>query len=543
MRLDVKSETELQQQAQTGDIQAIAYWLNLYLLPQQQCARVSPLSSGYLDIQIRCHHVPNGTLLLQLLHARLSRLALPHLRGAKVQISLTRPYPRVLEERFLIFQPATSLPQEPSAQPKSFSFRQRFDLALLSSQVRKIGLDIKAQHLWQTLHQIPKRLSAAHRHPIHPGQQRWSKFRRPPILAGVAIATFLVGSGYEALTYYGTSPLRVSSRLLPSIPLPVLSRSEQPLPAIADTVQFNQRSIPVYAVPSTDDGKVVTLFFAPSGADENLNTSAIPSDFSLLMVDTPQVHLSGGSTNRATGVHLSEHLIQQMGQGTVARLRNTLEWQGVYTTTSSKSSTPGRPLVLDIKEQRIAYLSYDFVGEDEPTLDAVKTRLTSDIQALRSQVDWIVVNYDVPSSLAAAYPSDWQVDVAQFAVDQGADVVVGYNPALVQGAEYYGQGAIAYSIGRLEIPETSAAASSLPVAFQVRLRRDRPPQADLIPLSNTASTPLHSVNRYLEQASGLFENPIPEPLNESNVNETPASELSKPTLDSDSLLPSRSFTE
>lgn len=544
MRLDVKSETELQQRAQTGDVQAIAYWLNLYLLPQQQCARVSSLSPGYLDIQIRCHHSPNGTLLLQVLHARFSRLSLPHLRGAKVQISLTRPYPHVLEERFLIFQPTAPSPKAPASRSPSSGLAQRVNVPALKQQVRGVWASLKAQRLWQTLRRTigEHAPSMKARPPVFTEKPQWSWLQRPPIFVGAAIATFLVGCGYEALTYYGTSPLRASSRFLPSVPIPLLSRSDRPLSAVVDTIQVHQQTVPVYSVPATSDSKIITLLFAPSEAYDDLDTASVPeADLALLMVDAPQTNLHHLPPANATIAHLSEHGIQRIGLGTAARLRNTLEWQGIYTTMSSQPSV-SQPLVIETKDQRLAYLSYGLTNGEAPTVDAVKERLSSDIQALRSQVDWIIVNYDVGASLAA-YPSDWQLEIARFAVDQGADVVVGYNPTLVQGAEYYQQGAIAYSLGRLEVPQTGTnALPSLPIGFEVRLRRDRPVQAELMPIFGAESTLPRSITLYLEQASGLFENPIPE-LEEPNAEVPQPPDRAVPDLEVTPLPPSETFTE
>jgi hypothetical protein len=65
---------------------------------------------------------------------------------------------------------------------------------------------------------------------------------------------------------------------------------------------------------------------------------------------------------------------------------------------------------------------------------------------LRGQVDWIVVNYHWGEELAK-YPGDWQIDLARFTVDQGADLVVGHHPHVLQGAEVYKGRPIVYSLG------------------------------------------------------------------------------------------------
>ena len=44
-------------------------------------------------------------------------------------------------------------------------------------------------------------------------------------------------------------------------------------------------------------------------------------------------------------------------------------------------------------------------------------------------------------------PNFKQTNLARMAIDQGADVVVGYHPNMIQGAEVYKGRPIAYSVG------------------------------------------------------------------------------------------------
>lgn len=548
MKLDVYSATELQQRAQAGDVQAIAYWLNLYLLPQQQCARVSPLSSGYLDIQVRCRTVPDGDRLLQVIHERLCCLSLPNLRGTKIQISVDRPYPRVLEDRFLIFQPVGSSIQP--AQKRSSKASKaipwpKLPISSLTHHLQHGGTAIyghakgwaSAVRDFVTAEHVPVSRPAA---AIRLSKSLDAPLLRPPVLLGAAIATFVVGCSYEALTYYNTSPLRASSRIFPSVPVPMVSRSDRPLPTVVDTIQVGKKQVPVYTLTSSNTGKgAIALLFTPVAEGEDPVAVAMaqyPSDVVLLALDSPS-QVSGvvsdviapsgrlkatdatvPPTNQAIA-HLSGQFMNQAGNGSATRARNTLEWQGIYTTRpAQRPSAENPPLIVEMKGQRVAFLSYTFSDVQDSTLDAVRTRLADDVSNLRDQVDWIVVNYDTSDSLAS-YPADWQTSAARFAIDQGADVVVGYNTNTVQGAERYRSGAIAYALGHLKNEDSDEAASdaSVPVAFQVQLRRDRPVQAELIPITAAASPTYHRSMLYLQQASGLFSNPIPAPIEDSDV--------------------------
>jgi hypothetical protein len=556
MTLNLKTETELQQQAQAGDGQAIAYWLNLGLLAQQQCARVSTPHPQYLDIQIRCRQYPDCDRLLQFVHHRLSRLHMPHLRGASVQISIDRPDPQVIAERFLVFEAPTPA-AVPSASPRPAARKHAAAVPAPSKSpwlvftTRLCQIQRQIQHQGQSLwakrpvpkfsHPAPRLAAPSTSRRSFIQDQRWG------VLCGGAIATFLLGASYEAVTYYGTSPLRRSSRMLPSVALPFPQRSNRPPIEPVDTLWLGDQAVPVYPVPmhaSRSDPATVTLLFTPNLANRQFpSTSPLsvpPADIWLSTVDTAgkgsipelsakgavaQMPLSGQGTP-ATVIHLSGHLQAEAGAGAALRTRNALEWQGFYTTIPPARATEASlPLVLAIQDQQIAYLSVAIADLDEAHLQAVKTHLAADLQALRRQVDWIVVNYDSEADLAA-YPADWQIEMARFAIDQGANVVVGYHPTMVQGAEYYNTGAIAYALGWLDLLPASEGSSSaaVPLGFQVQLRHNRPLQAEFVPLS-ALETGLHSssspdsstqpstlprpLQGYLQQASGLFDHPIP----------------------------------
>ncbi len=158
----------------------------------------------------------------------------------------------------------------------------------------------------------------------------------------------------------------------------------------------------------------------------------------------------------------------------------TLDQQNIYRVGAGLNQQEAhRPEILEVKGQRIAYLGYNPEALSGAEANKAGVALTSsedqryiieDIKAIRPQVDWIVVNYrwgdpleapeeglpeaDTASSETSqanlptsSVPADWQKALAREAVDAGADLVVGYHPNQIQGAEIYRDRAIAYSLG------------------------------------------------------------------------------------------------
>lgn len=193
-----------------------------------------------------------------------------------------------------------------------------------------------------------------------------------------------------------------------------------------------------------------------------------------------------------------------------------------------------RPRIFEVKGQRIAYLGY---AESPPaaTEDAAEAteaeiapeliqQVTEDIQAIRDQVDWIVVSFHWQQDLRA-YPEEWQAGLTHLAIDQGADLVVGYHPQMTQGAEIYKGRAIAYSLGSSieEIEEyedytdetdNAGVGDRDTVTLKVSLQ-DQQMKLEFLPVqirqgeaTLASGEEASQILRHFEQASSFFDHPV-----------------------------------
>ncbi|MBI4780171.1 MAG: CapA family protein [Oscillatoriophycideae cyanobacterium NC_groundwater_1537_Pr4_S-0.65um_50_18] len=202
---------------------------------------------------------------------------------------------------------------------------------------------------------------------------------------------------------------------------------------------------------------------------------------------------------------------------------NLLSQQSIYAVGAGQSQQEARrPQVFDIKGQKIAILGYsdselhtatNQKGGLNPSLNS---QIEADIKALRDQVDWVIVSYHW-SQADQADPAEAQITLSQAAIDHGADLVVGYAPQVMQGAEIYGGRAIVYSLGNhigSRIDQTTYNTAALKVTLQ-----DRRMQVEYLPIQvqQNQSTiaegeSLDQITRYLQQASSLFDHPLRSPL-------------------------------
>jgi poly-gamma-glutamate synthesis protein (capsule biosynthesis protein) len=161
------------------------------------------------------------------------------------------------------------------------------------------------------------------------------------------------------------------------------------------------------------------------------------------------VLLSGG----VDLVNLANHTTTQNQAAGLSDTLTTLNRSKIQTVGAGRNAQEARrPVIMEVKGQRVAYLGYydsDLQAASDRSAGINPRRndmIAEDIQALRQQVDWIVVNYHWGEALAK-YPGDWQIDLAHFTIDQGADLVVGYHSHSLQGAEVYKGRPIIYSLG------------------------------------------------------------------------------------------------
>ncbi|MEK6263803.1 MAG: CapA family protein, partial [Clostridium sp.] len=102
----------------------------------------------------------------------------------------------------------------------------------------------------------------------------------------------------------------------------------------------------------------------------------------------------------------------------------------------------GSKWITKIKEQPFGFLGYMGWSLDQPFLD----RLKADILDLKKNNSVVVINFHWGNE-RQYYPIPAQTELAHFAIDNGADIILGHHPHVIQGIEQYKGRIIAYSLG------------------------------------------------------------------------------------------------
>ncbi|MEG4632223.1 CapA family protein [Microcoleus sp. AR_TQ3_B6] len=525
------SQPSILELARSGNFQALNYWIDSLLRPEGIYARVEQAQAGCVQILVEFQRefAPDTRLLgstlreglVKFICHQLWRLNSPAVEGVRIHARLAGEPDILWKQSVRIVTPANRQ-------------RRRYRSLLVVD---------------------------------------WVKFKtyRSLLLVGSALASFILGcwvSYHEALTLRLVSPVSGYQQAA------VISG---PPAKRADTVQAALEVVPVVQqkqVANPYDPTVTLMFGGNVNLSDALGASAgndyhwafanmdeyRQADVAMVNLENPLTRSKLGSGKKqlnfkadpesvkvltAGGVDIvnlaNSHAMDYAEPGLVETM-NTLDNSGIQHQGAGRDIKEARrPDIIEVKGQRIAYLGYydaDLHAADQGKAGINprrNNRVAEDIRALRGQVDWIIVNYHWGVELAD-YPGDWQIDLARFTIDQGADLVVGHHPQVLQGAEIYKGRPIVYSLGNF-IFGGNALRDYDTAVLKVSLK-DRNMKVEFLPVEVKKFQPkvvkgaaADRILKHVEQISSIFDRPmrssvvLEAPLNLGTAPKTPYSPL------------------
>jgi poly-gamma-glutamate capsule biosynthesis protein CapA/YwtB (metallophosphatase superfamily) len=555
--LDEVCQPSVIELARGGDFQAIAYWLNVYLVPQEIYVRVGADRPGYLLVLTEFQRMPDRERFLRFVCHRLYKLNSELIEGVRI-ISKFVGSSEILWDHSVRFtadgitpQSSTTSEARPSWLKLSWSGVPSWSNV---SQSLPVLQSASSQWVTTTVHRLT-------------GYAQQMKKSHAIALGGSAAAAFFVGCGVEALHYSQPPTAKTDQTGLNNTAVltqfPSVSKPAKLQTALGE-LQVSQQ-----AVLNPNDPTVTLLFSNNSALDPTTpqgwyrqDSTAIDAyrqaDVAMTNLNVPIALPSAQSatpppmqTLTRNGVDIVNLASAQMlEEGTVAleRTLHALEQAGIHSVGVGRNEENARrPEILDVKGQRIAYLGYSGTDLQAASADragfnvASEDQIKADIQAIRAQVDWVVVNFRWNQELDET-PADWQIKLAHYAVDQGADLVVGHHPEVLQGGEIYKGRAIAYSLGDFIFADSTASQSDYDTAALKVSIRDRQMRLEFLPVQVRQSKPVIAADakgteilKRIEAASAQFEQPM-RSATVLDAQIAPALPHSAPTTGADSFI-------
>ena len=482
------AQTSLFQLASSGDFQAITQWINEKLKPEGISARIAKQTTGYLQVLVEFQGEPSVDRLIKLICHRLCQLNSPVLERVKIVGRLTGSS-NILWKHSVRINSHTKI-----------NLNKQSNLANKTDNLE-----------FQTFRSL--------------------------ILISSAVAAFILGiwvSYYSVLVRNSISGKWV------------------------ETAIGKERVVKHTKVVNSKDSMVTLMF----GGDVNLSNLVkkdykLPfakmdeyraADLSIVNLENPLTRSTLNNTNlqqksivnpsyvkalTSGGVDIvnlaNDHTLGYEQKGLLETIE-TLKDAGIHSLGAGKTKKEARrPKIIEVKGQKIAYLNY-YDTDIQPTAPSVnvnsrnKDRISSDIQNLREQVDWIIVNYHWGVELSE-YPGDWQIDMARMTIDQGADLVVGHHPKVLQGAEIYQGRPIVYSLGNFIFGDTSNKESDYETAvLKVSLKPGKM-KVELLPVVVSKYQPQivkgekgKEILKHIAQISSIFHQPMRTPVVINTIN-------------------------
>lgn len=129
-----------------------------------------------------------------------------------------------------------------------------------------------------------------------------------------------------------------------------------------------------------------------------------------------------------------------------------------------KSELPfhSKPFITKINDIKIGFLSYSLRPEEYRPKEVLyclgeEEDINDDIHKLKKDVDFVIISIHWGDEYIKK-PSPSQIAMARRIIDEGANIILGHHPHVLQGIESYKDGLIAYSLGNfvfdMWMPET-----------------------------------------------------------------------------------------
>jgi len=148
-----------------------------------------------------------------------------------------------------------------------------------------------------------------------------------------------------------------------------------------------------------------------------------------------------------------------------------------------------KPVIFERNELKIGFLGFTSVGaiakeKSSGCAPLNKELIIKCISELRKKVDILIISLHWGIEYVF-YPSPQQQKLARTLIDNGADLIIGHHPHVIQGIEEYQDKLIIYSLGNCNFgveQDKNYEGADIGIAVSVELSKDKIPKYELLPV-------------------------------------------------------------
>lgn len=189
---------------------------------------------------------------------------------------------------------------------------------------------------------------------------------------------------------------------------------------------------------------------------------------------------------------LANNHIKNYGEEGIKKTIEYLDKADIAHTGAGLNITEARqPAIIEINNKKIGFLGYVDSSFTSNTYEATDSRagspflneqlLIEDLDALQKKVDSIIVSMHAGAEYSNI-PNQKQIDFAHSAIDNGATLVIGHHPHVVQPIEQYHGGYIFYSLGNFIFDQMWSMPTRDSVIAEITFSNDTIESVNLVPI-------------------------------------------------------------
>jgi len=146
-------------------------------------------------------------------------------------------------------------------------------------------------------------------------------------------------------------------------------------------------------------------------------------------------------------VNVANNHLQEYGEEVALDSINNLKKEGFKIIGIDKL----QPQIITVKNIKFAFLGYSLHPEQSICNKVIYSqgsaeKIKTDVMKAKKQVDYLIISLHWGDEYIET-PSEKQILFARQIIDNGADVILGHHPHVLQNVERYNNGIIAYSLG------------------------------------------------------------------------------------------------
>lgn len=200
-------------------------------------------------------------------------------------------------------------------------------------------------------------------------------------------------------------------------------------------------------------------------------------------------------------LNLANNHVMDYGRDGLINTIKILNSSSIQTVGAGKDKKDANtPLFINKNGIKVGILGYNVFpaegftySDSKPDTARLEQKLMKEnIRKAKNKCDFLIVTLHWGNEYSF-YPSDFQKEIAHFAVDSGCDVVIGHHPHVLQGVEKYKDKLVFYSLGNFVFDKQIPNGTAETVILNCKIKKNGTVDYEVIPakIKDCQPTPVY----------------------------------------------------